>query len=128
MRNRRRKSYMCWSLALALLVLVGVMVVGAPDRVWAQGQGKFLADRHQDRGADCAACHKESPPKDAASPQACIKCHGGMGEVAEKTVNAKPINPHDSHLGEVACDQCHRGHKASVNVCAQCHPFEFRVP
>lgn len=104
------------------------MVPRMQDRAWAQGQDKFLADRHQARGANCAACHRENPPKDIASSEACITCHGNMGKVAAKTVNAKPLNPHDSHLGEIACDQCHKGHKASVNACAQCHPFELKVP
>jgi hypothetical protein len=128
MKNRCWEKYACWFVVLALFLVVGALAPQIQNRVWAQGQGKFLADRHQGRGANCAACHKESPPKDVASSEACVKCHGNMEKVAVKTVKAKPLNPHDSHLGEIACNQCHKGHKAPVNACAQCHPFEFKVP
>ena len=26
------------------------------------------------------------------------------------------------------CESCHHVHKASVNCCASCHQFEFKVP
>jgi hypothetical protein len=26
------------------------------------------------------------------------------------------------------CESCHRGHKPSVDFCAQCHDFGFTVP
>ncbi len=128
MKNRCWKKYACWFVVLALFLVVGALIPQIQNRVWAQEQGKFLADRHQARGANCAACHKESPPKGPVSSEVCTKCHGSAEKVAEKTSNVSPQNPHDSHLGEMACDQCHKGHKKSVNACAQCHPFTFNVP
>jgi hypothetical protein len=128
MKNRGWQKY---SYLLTLLVFVMAAYNLPPDllsRAWAQGQGSFLADRHQAKGMNCATCHKESPPKAAVPSDTCMKCHGNAEKLAEKTSAVKPANPHDSHLGEVACDQCHRGHKAPVNACAQCHTFGFKVP
>ena len=30
------------------------------------------------------------------------------------------MNPHQSHLGEVPCVDCHAGHEKSVSQCTQC--------
>lgn len=37
-------------------------------------------------------------------------------------------NPHDNRLGAIACGECHRAHKPSVDTCAKCHQFGFKVP
>ena len=96
MKNRSWKKYASWFVVLALFLVVGALAPQIQNQVWAQGQGKFLADRHQEKGTNCAACHKESPPKDAVSSEACIKCHGNMEKVALKTDKVKPVNPHES--------------------------------
>ena len=112
----------------ALVIAIYTLIPEVPNQAYAQGAGKFLADRHQAKGMNCATCHKESPPKADVPSDVCMKCHGTAEKLAEKTSKVKPHNPHDSHLGEVACDQCHKGHKASVNSCGQCHTFGFKVP
>lgn len=81
---------------------------------------RFLADRHGDKGMACDACHKESPPKDKVPMAVCVKCHGNYEKLAEKTKELEP-NPHLSHEADLPCDSCHRGHKAPVNYCLQCH-------
>ena len=127
------KNHHCWKytpLAVLLALVVTGLMLGSElyDQAWAQGQGKFLADRHQAKGFSCATCHKESPPKAAVSSEICRQCHGSAEKLAEKTSDVRPSNPHESHLGDVACDQCHHGHKAPQNACAQCHTFGFKVP
>jgi hypothetical protein len=124
-KNRQIGMYL-WVIAV---LAVGLWALGEySGRAWAQGQGPFLADRHQAKGLNCATCHKENPPKAAVPSEICGQCHGDYAKLAEKTSAVQPHNPHDSHLGEVACDQCHHGHKTSENACGQCHTFGFKVP
>ena len=33
----------------------------------------------------------------------------------------KDRNPHDSHLGEIACTVCHKAHGESKVYCLECH-------
>ncbi len=91
------------------------------------GDGKFLADRHQQKGSTCASCHKETPPKALVPMEVCLGCHGSYTKITQKTIKTEP-NPHASHMGELACESCHHAHKPSENQCAACHPFVFKVP
>lgn len=127
MKTRFRQKFFLGMIVLAL-VLAACLLGERQGQLWAQGQGAFLADRHQAKGLNCAACHRESPPKAAVPSEICLQCHGPADKLAEKTSAVQPHNPHDSHLGEIACDQCHHGHKAPENACAQCHAFGFKVP
>lgn len=81
------------------------------------------ADGHKDRGLKCAACHKEDAPKTAASGASCLVCHQSMESVAERTKDFDK-NPHKNHLvdsSDIACTDCHQGHKANKLACDQCH-------
>lgn len=88
-----------------------------------QEEKSFTADRHKKNNIKCAGCHKEDQPKTAAPENACITCHQSMEKVAERTKDFEK-NPHRNHLvesSEVACTQCHQGHKADVVICENCH-------
>ncbi len=91
--------------------------------------GGHLADRHADRGVSCVACHGVKAPKAGAKvDQAkCLKCHGSLDKVAERTKGVSP-NPHYNHLVGLNCLECHRGHAEGVNLCAQCHNLKMNVP
>jgi hypothetical protein len=83
----------------------------------------FTADRHTERGLGCAVCHKEEKPRTAASGESCLVCHKSIEDVAERTKDFEK-NPHKNHLVEasdIACTECHQGHKANKSVCEQCH-------
>ena len=80
-----------------------------------------LADRHATRGVACTQCHKTQPPKNVPAKD-CLACHGSYKVLAAKTDNLD-INPHDSHMGDVECTECHQGHKKPRLVCDQCHEF-----
>jgi hypothetical protein len=86
-----------------------------------------LIDRHKAAGIACAGCHTESPPAKAVTTATCIGCHGAYTVIAAKTAKDDP-NPHASHRGDLPCESCHKVHKASVDFCAQCHDFSFKVP
>ena len=89
----------------------------------------FLADRHVGRGLKCESCHNSMPPKAQGVTKQCLACHGGSyAKLAEKTADAD-MNPHDTHLGEIECSDCHQGHKPPRLVCDQCHEFrDMKVP
>lgn len=48
-------------------------------------------------------------------------CHNiSREELAQKT-EGMSRNPHNSHLGDVDCGECHKAHRASVMYCSRCH-------
>jgi hypothetical protein len=91
----------------------------------------ILADKHQAKGLECAACHKEEPPEKGSPNELCMTCHGNQQQIAEKTNRIIP-NPHASpHLDRgapLACNECHHIHKPSKVSCNACHLFfKFRA-
>ncbi|MHA1559768.1 MAG: cytochrome c3 family protein, partial [Alphaproteobacteria bacterium] len=105
----------------------------APAEVDALPILAFLADRHAELGFSCAACHSDGLPAPGAqlpadlSAAVCLDCHGTFAEVAGRTDATFP-NPHESHLGDLDCNSCHRAHAQPMDYCEQCHSFGFRVP
>jgi hypothetical protein len=87
--------------------------------------------KHQKIGVSCAACHNTNKPTAAAPVSTCLKCHSkgkkaftGPGEKDYTSDGVKmKANPHQAHVGEVACTECHKTHAPSVNYCNQCHKF-----
>jgi hypothetical protein len=115
---------------IALLTIIMIFALGSiiiSGHSWAQ-QKKFLADRHKDRGMECSACHKESPPQKAVPSEVCKGCHDEEKLAMKSAEKFGRQNPHDNHLGAIGCEQCHHAHKPSVDACAKCHQFGFKVP
>lgn len=111
----------------AFLPSAGAQAPAAPASA-APGAGHgFLIDKHLAAGLNCASCHQESPPSKPVEMATCFKCHGSYDQLADKT-DLGQVNPHASHQGALPCESCHRVHSASVNFCAQCHSFDFKVP
>jgi flagellar basal body-associated protein FliL len=56
-------------------------------------------------------------------------CHTDVSSIEElKAVTAEQHrNPHDSHLGNQDCSNCHQTHEQSVMMCTQCHA-DAQVP
>ena len=88
----------------------------------------FLADRHAQRGLDCSACHQETPPQYEVDIERCQTCHGDYDALAKRTDATQPYNPHQTHLGEPECSDCHKGHQTPVLVCNDCHVYDMIVP
>jgi hypothetical protein len=114
------------TLALSLVSLWAAGAEGEKGKATPAKSG-FLADRHKGAGIECSGCHKETPPKEEPAMEACLKCHGPYEKLAAKGEKLEH-NPHASHLGELECSNCHHGHKPSVDYCARCHTFGFKVP
>jgi hypothetical protein len=92
----------------------------------AAGADGWTAGVHAKAGVSCASCHGAGvpPPGAEAANERCLACHGPLATLVEKTKPAEHAdrNPHRSHLGEIACTVCHRGHEASTVYCLDCHP------
>lgn len=95
------------------------------------GQSAFTAGFHAKANVSCGGCHESIPSSgDDVANARCIACHGPQDALEKKTAPAQfpDRNPHHSHLGEMACTVCHKGHEASVVYCLQCHPkFQMSI-
>lgn len=90
---------------------------------------EYLGGKHIANGIGCADCHGgEENPESKGAVQPCLDCHGGYSGMAEATQKEEGPNPHDSHEGEIPCNECHQPHQPSVDYCEQCHTFSFKVP
>lgn len=92
----------------------------------------WTAGLHAARDFGCASCHGSGVPKAGVevANDRCLACHGPLDKLVQKTQPAQfaDRNPHHSHLGDIACTTCHRGHEASAVYCLDCHPkFQMRI-
>jgi len=115
-----------------VLALVGLMALMLPSsRLLAAAEGAALAQLHQANKVTCADCHGTAKKvvvddSERGVNQRCINCHGNLDVLAVKGTGH--INPHKSHLGEINCTACHRGHEQSVAYCNGCHTFNLPMP
>ena len=110
-----------------LVLLLGSLLIALP----AMAQDSFLADRHVTKSVNCTACHETQAPKQGAevSSGKCVQYHGTLENIAAKTKDKKlDPDPHYNHLVNTDCQECHRGHGQSTNVCANCHNLKYKVP
>ncbi|GFO64733.1 cytochrome c3 family protein [Geomonas paludis] len=108
--------------ALSLLVALGAGMSPAQREASAAN----IKGKHGSEGLGCADCHKTDKPTAAAGVEVCLECHEGYDKMAQRT-KALHNNPHDSHLGRMACLKCHRVHASSEYLCIECHSdFEFK--
>jgi len=96
----------------------------------AKGQAARTS-KNAGQGITCAQCHGKATKKVAVAMQQCLGCHGDTKELAARTAQVKPTNPHENrHFGtEADCNRCHHEHATSENLCLPCHlRFGFKVP
>jgi len=127
MNKRFQSIAICFVSVLLTFIFVAEYGTGPG----AAEKNNFLADRHKGKGLACSGCHKESPPQAAVPMAACLSCHGSYIKVARRTDNVSPnphASPHAPKMGEITCEKCHHGHKPSVDMCAECHEFGYKVP
>lgn len=92
----------------------------------------YLDNLHAKADIICAGCHAKDLPKadDTVESARCLECHGPMDQLAKKTEpkDFKDRNPHESHLGNIACTFCHKSHTESKVYCLQCHKnFDMKI-
>jgi len=114
---------------------------GAPSKddmalmkeIFSSWAGSNYTDNlHARAGITCTQCHGKDIPKadDTVENGRCLACHGPLDKLAQKTEpkDFKDRNPHKSHLGDIACTVCHKGHAESKVYCLSCHPnFKMKI-
>jgi cytochrome c nitrite reductase small subunit len=75
--------------------------------VYVQGDFEVPLEERQFGNEFCFDCHLPNE-------------HTSYEEVIQLTAGLE-LNPHDSHLGELECEVCHKMHGASEDYCANCH-------
>lgn len=93
---------------------------------WATSE--HLDHRHAQQSVTCRLCHAMFFPEEEAAMEQCINCHGTYEHLAELTGETSPVNPHESHLGELKCNVCHKAHEESVLYCNKCHVYDLEAP
>ena len=120
------KPVVGWLVGLAIAAL-GSGLAAAP----AAKTREARPSKHAERGVTCVQCHGKAAKKAVVPMQWCVGCHGDTKDLAARTANVKPTNPHENrHFGtEADCNRCHHEHAASENLCLPCHlRFGFKVP
>ncbi|GLH74040.1 hypothetical protein GETHLI_25420 [Geothrix limicola] len=108
---------------LAVLAFSLAWVFPSPAQ---EAKARTLPPHHAKAGVHCYDCHQEEKPtKKAVAADSCMTCHGDYPAMKALTKDAKP-NPHDSHLGEIVCTECHRQHQPPVVKCLECHEGKFK--
>jgi hypothetical protein len=98
---------------------------------WASSS--YLDGSHNKAKVGCMACHGKAIPEkgDTVENDRCLVCHGSMESLVAKSApkDFPDRNPHQSHLGEIACTVCHLGHSQSKVYCLGCHgKFQMKIP
>jgi fumarate reductase flavoprotein subunit len=122
-----------------VLSVIAIAVAAFAAAALGQSQAPNLASVHaQKMNLPCGACHGEKNPTAvtpeealATADQKCTGCHGDAKAVAvalTPKLKDKNINPHASHLVQIDCVTCHRGHTVAESYCLQCHAFDMPMP
>lgn len=93
----------------------------------------YLDGLHSRKDVTCFSCHGEKIAEagDLVESDRCLYCHGPWDRLLQKTAptDFPDRNPHQSHLGEIDCTVCHKGHTASSVYCLGCHKnFTMKIP
>jgi len=75
----------------------------------------------------CQTCHADGSQVTVSDSETheneqCVNCHGGYAEMANPALK---FDPHTSHLGDINCTTCHKGHDAPQFYCNNCHSFNI---
>lgn len=109
-------------ISIILLIMLAVLIAGS---VLASGE---LRGAHKENDVQCADCHGTDTPDSAAKTSSCFSCHGDYKSIAELTKDVEEANPHENHMGELACKECHGIHRPSELFCnKECHNFDMKV-
>jgi fumarate reductase flavoprotein subunit len=90
-----------------------------------------IASLHVAKGLNCAGCHGTDKPEPFAEVgnDKCLQCHGPKERLVNRfAAEYGPRNPHSNHLGDIACNICHKGHEPQSVYCNSCHKdFNFKM-
>ncbi len=94
--------------------------------------GPYLDALHGKANIICSQCHGSVMPQPDTTVEngVCLGCHGSLESLAKKTEpkDFADRNPHKSHLGDINCVVCHKGHTVSTVICLDCHKkFNMKI-
>ncbi|WP_029910332.1 flavocytochrome c [Pelobacter seleniigenes] len=77
----------------------------------------------------CQTCHADGSKVTVSDSEnheneQCVSCHGGYEKMANAALE---FDPHTSHLGDINCTTCHKGHDAPQFYCNNCHSFNIEA-
>lgn len=108
---------------MKLKYLVSAMAVMMLSSGTVVAKSTDLATFHADMDS-CQSCHtkpiKVSDSETHENAQ-CKSCHGDYAELANDKLQ---FDPHASHLGDINCTSCHKGHEEPKFYCNECHSFD----
>jgi hypothetical protein len=115
------------SIRFSLRISVALLGLLSGSHATSQEAKKYtLPALHAKSGVHCFDCHQEEKPtKKAVTSESCVVCHGDYPAMKATTKDVKP-NPHDSHVGEIPCTECHRQHQPPVVKCLECHAGKYK--
>lgn len=110
----------------------------------AEQKEHLLAFKHQiDWDVSCEDCHQRNAKQIAHEKKVfksgeyddplyrrefsnamCLNCHDDYDGLVDRTDDYKEvarINPHQNHLRQTDCSNCHRVHRKSRFTCSECH-------
>lgn len=88
-----------------------------------QAKDNSLANFHSEMDG-CETCHtkpRHVTDSETHENMQCKSCHGEYSDLANSELH---FDPHTSHLGDINCTSCHKGHEAPKFQCNNCHSFE----
>jgi len=115
-----------WRLLLLIIAIAGIAAFAFAAQV---EKDTYMAGFHQANGVSCVDCHEKNFVMDDSETvvnKKCVECHGSMSDMAKVTAKDE-LNPHKSHLGEINCSTCHKGHEQSKAYCNNCHTFKMDI-
>lgn len=94
---------------------------------------RYMDALHAKGNIVCLACHdrRVAQKGDSVENDRCLSCHGGLESLAARSApkDFPDRNPHQSHLGDIACTVCHKAHGPSTVYCLGCHQkFKMKIP
>jgi fumarate reductase flavoprotein subunit len=124
MKQLRYLMMMAAMLSMMLTACQMLPSVGSPGA----GEQASLSGLHISKQVGCVECHGTAEnivvdDSETGVNKSCVTCHGTLGALSAKAKGH--INPHGSHLGDINCTTCHRGHEQSKAYCNNCHDFKL---
>ena len=111
---------------IAILPVIFLMQFAVYSIAAEQKDAGIINQPHREAGLECADCNGAKVPEKRAAASACIECHTKKSDDKHVEFNdgdrSVSVNPHNSHVGEIRCTQCHKIHRQSLLYCNEgCH-------
>ncbi len=119
-----KKRYLLMLLAVTWIV-AACSTLSNGGKVAPAAKDNTLAAYHAEMSG-CQSCHADGDKVHVTDSETyensqCVECHGSYDQLANADLE---FDPHTSHLGNINCTTCHKGHETPQLFCNNCHSFE----